>query len=184
MRQTSHAQQTLHVLLLSLLSLALASPGFAAGVDAGDAFEQLKSVAGTWHGTPRGDGAEAEAKATGDVVHQFQISAAGTVVMETMNPGTPHEMINMYHVDGEDLVLTHYCAGGNQPKMRLNREHSTAKKLIFDFDGGTNLDPAVDQHIHSAEIEWVEDGDLDSAWTAHAGGKKVGVMTFHLTRSE
>ena len=59
---------------------------------------------------------------TPGVVHEFKTSAAGTVVMETMNPGTGHEMINMYHVDGDDLLLTHYCAGNNQPRMRLNRE--------------------------------------------------------------
>ena len=35
-------------------------------------------------------------------------------------------MINMYHMDGDDLVLTHYCAGGNQPTMKLNTENSSA----------------------------------------------------------
>lgn len=38
-----------------------------------------------------------------------------------MQPGTDHEMINMDHLDCEDLVLTRYRAGGNQPRMRLDR---------------------------------------------------------------
>jgi hypothetical protein len=191
MRPTSNHQQTFRVILLALPVLLLASAGFAEGLDAGEAFEQLKTMAGTWHGTATGEGAtgegapaEAEAKAAGEVLHRFEVSAANTVVMETMNPGTPHEMINMYHLDGEDLVLTHYCAAGNQPRMRLDRENSTAKKYIFDFDGGTNLDPAVDQHIHSAAIEWEDSGGLVSGWTSHSGGKEMATMSFRLTRAE
>ncbi len=81
-------------------------------------------------------------------------------------------------------MLTHYCAGGNQPTMRLDREASTAERLVFDFTGGTNLDPAVDQHIHSAEIQLGGDGKVESIWTAWAGGEPAGVMTFHLARGE
>ncbi len=35
-----------------------------------------------------------------------------------MYPGMEHEMTNMYTLDGNTLVMTHYCAGGNQPRMR------------------------------------------------------------------
>ncbi len=54
-------------------------------------------------------------------------------------------MINMYHLDGDDLVLTHYCAGGNQPHMKLDRASATSGKLQFDFIGGTNLDEVVER---------------------------------------
>jgi len=90
----------------------------------------------------------------------------------------------MYHLDGDDLVLTHYCAGGNQPEMRLDQAKSTKSKLVFDFVGGTNLDPAVDGHIHSAQIEVVDDDHLESVWFSHAEGKPVGTMTFHLARTK
>ena len=170
--------------LALVLTLILATTSsFANPIDAGAAFDRLATLEGIWHGTPVGEGEEAEREAehAGEVSHEFRLSAAGTVVMETMGPGTPQEMINMYHVDGDELVLTHYCAGGNQPTMRLNRDRSTADLLVFDFTGGTNLDPAVDQHIHGAEIQLRDDG-LVSSWTAYQGGKQVGVMTFHLER--
>ncbi len=156
-----------------------------AGVDAATTFDQLKALEGTWTGTPEGLGeATEEADMMPAVVHEFKTSAAGTVVMETMNPGTEHEMINMYHIDGDDLLLTHYCAGNNQPRMRLNRETSSADNLVFDFAGGTNLDPAVDSHIHSANIRILDDGSLDSIWQSHADGEPAGEMAFHLSRSE
>ena len=174
------------ITLLAILALTAAPPVLADGVDATTAFEQLKSMAGTWRGMPHGEGIDTEAEAAkgNEAVHEFRVSAAGTVVMETMSPGTDHEMINMYHIDGEDLMLIHYCAAGNQPKMRLDREHSTATKYIFDFAGGTNLDPAVDHHIHSAAIEWGEGGKVKSVWKGYSGGKEAGVMTFKLAKSE
>lgn len=161
-------------------------PAQAGGVSAESAFEQLKTMAGTWTGEIEGEGeeAEAEAEGVGPAVHRIELSAGGSVVMETMGPDTPHEMINMYHLDGDDLVLTHYCSGGNQPQMRLDLEASTADRLIFDYAGGTNHDPEVDQHIHSAELQVTDEAHVISKWSAHAGGEKVGEMTFYLERSE
>jgi len=171
---------------LTALCLALIAPAQAGAVDAHQAFDQLRSLAGNWQGTPEGEGerAAAEAAEIPAVRHEIKVSAAGTVVMETMGPGTPYEMINMYHLDGDDLVLTHYCSGGNQPTMRLDRDQSTASHLVFAFAGGSNLDPAVDEHIHGAEITLVDADHLDSSWTARAGGEPAGVMIFHLARTK
>jgi hypothetical protein len=155
----------------------------AAGLDAADVMTRLKQLAGTWSGPPEGEG-EAEGSDLGEVVHEFRVSANGTVVMETMRPGTDHEMINMYHLDGDDLLLTHYCAGGNQPRMRLVRERSTAQRLVFDFVDGTNLDPGVDAHIHAAEILFEQDGRVISRWMGWQGGEEAGRMSFALSRAE
>jgi hypothetical protein len=168
--------------LLLCAGAASAAPGDA--VSGQDAFEQLKTLAGSWSGTAEGQGEEAEAEAqkVDKVVHDFRVSAASTLVMEIMGPDSQYEMINMYHLDGEDLVLTHYCAAGNQPTMRLDSEKSTPQKLVFAFTGGTNLDPAVDSHIHSAEITLVDDDTIVSDWTSWSGGKEYGGMTFSLKR--
>lgn len=173
-------------LTLSLAALALGAVAPAsAEVEAGEVFDRLKSLEGTWKGTAEGEGgeAEAEAEAAHDAEHRFEVSAAGSVVMETMAPDSPHEMINMYYMDGDDLVLTHYCSGGNQPRMRLDAAKSTADVLVFDFDGGTNLESAG-HHIHSAKIEMSEDGGMVSRWYAAAGGEIVGGMAFRLDRVE
>ena len=169
-----------------VLMLASATVSNAGDLTAEAVFEQLKSMSGTWKGPMAGEGDEAEKEAAAgmEAVHEFQVSAAGTVVMETMAPGTEYEMINMYHLDGEDLVLTHYCAGGNQPTMRLDREASSESKLIFEFTGGTNLNPEVDNHIHSAELKVIDDNHIDSIWQGYAEGKPAGLMTFSLARAE
>ena len=176
------------VTLVALVSFAAFSgPSLAGDVDSQQIFDRLKALAGTWTGSAVPEGAAAEHEEEGhdgNVTHQFRVSANGSVVMETMNPGTDHEMINMYHLDGDELMLTHYCAAGNQPRMRLDRDASAENVLAFDFDGGTNLDPDVDMHIHAARISFVEDGHMMSAWTPYMNGEPAGKMTFHLTRSE
>ena len=133
-------RHTLSALIILVLAAGVAHAAPADGVSAQDAFAKLQTLAGTWSGSAAGEGAEAEAEAemAGKVVHDFRVSAAGTVVMETMGPGSDHEMINMYHLDGEDLVLTHYCAGGNQPTMRLDREASTGEEMVFSLKRDTN----------------------------------------------
>lgn len=171
----------LAVLLLAGFAVATATANEEA-FDAQAAFDRLAEMAGTWTGGAKGEG-EAEEASGHEVKHTFQVSAAGNVIMETMNPGTDHEMINMYHLDGDDLVLTHYCAGGNQPRMRIVAEASTADHFVFDYDGGTNLDPATDPHIHAANLTF-GDGTLESVWIPYNAGEPAGKMAFHLTRAE
>ncbi len=172
--------------ILGALLLTAGLGTASAELTADDAFTTLKGMAGSWYGVPEGVGVEAEAEAEmdGEVVHEIEVSAAGTVVMETMGPGTEHEMINMYHLDGDDLVLTHYCAGGNQPTMRLNRETSNAERLIFDFTGGTNLDPETDHFIHDMELGVLAEGKVESVWHSWANGEQAATMIFHLARGE
>jgi hypothetical protein len=176
----------LKLVALCLLALVVTSPLVAGELTAQQAFDQLKTLNGTWEGPIEGEGGEAEAaaEAAGLATHDIRVSAAGTVVMETMGPGTEHEMINMYHLDGEDLLLTHYCAGGNQPQMRLDLGQSTADLLVFDFIGGTNLDPATDHYIGSARIEIVDSDHMESVWGSYAGGERAATMTFHLARAD
>lgn len=171
------------VLVCALLAVV---PISGAEVDAQSIFDQLTTLTGTWQGVPEGEGERAAdvAEMRGEVVHKFEVSAVGTVVMETMNPNTDEEMVNMYHVDGEDLVLTHYCSGGNQPSLRLDREESTAGTWVFNFSGGTNLNPAVDQHIHGTQVTLIDSDHIESVWTSYVDGERAGEMTFHLVRSK
>ena len=182
------SRRVLPSVLFALLVLASTTVYADNALDATAAFERLSSLAGTWQGSPDtselGESHEGEAEPTATVVHEIEVSANGSVVMETKNPGTDHEMINMYHLDGDELVMTHYCAGGNQPTMKLDRAASTAERYVFDFTGGSNLDPEVDGHIHNAELIFKGADKVESRWGSYNAGKPAGVMVFHLARSE
>jgi hypothetical protein len=168
---------------LTTTAILVAPPAPGDPIDGTMAFERLKSLAGTWRGDASGEGeAQAGAATMEQTVHEFRVASAGTVVMETMGVGSSEEMINMYHLDGDSLMVTHYCSSGNQPSMRLDSEASTTDRLVFAFAGGTGFDPAVDNHIHGAVITFVGPDEIDSSWSARERGETVGVMRFHLRR--
>lgn len=163
-----------------LLPLLLVAPPLRADEPAGKldgraAFETLKTLAGAWKGnTLTEDGAPGETR--------FRVTAGGHAVEEVMFPGTDHEMVNMYHLVGGELVVTHYCSSGNRPEMKLDLAASKPDDLVFGFSGGANLDPAKDVHIHSARL-LIEEGRLREEWSSWAGGKEAGVMKFFLKRA-
>lgn len=155
----------------------------AGTVDGKTAFKRLKTLAGEWtakvDGGPRKDEHD-EASAHSKMI--YRVTAAGSVVMETFFPGSPHEMISMYHLDGDKLIMTHYCAAQNQPHLKLDTDASTPDELVFVFDGGTNLDPEKDVHIHSGRIRFLDDGSVEGIWEACQGEKSFGTTTFTIVR--
>ena len=179
------------MLLIVLGGFGIAGAGDAGeakgGVDARAAFARLKSMAGTWETRIEDPHAAAKAKEHKDghperVTVNFKLTGAGSAVVETQFPGTGHEMTSVYHLDGDDLRMTHYCAIGNQPRVKLDRAHSRPDHLIFLFDGGTNLDPKKDMHIHGLTMTFHEDGRVTSDWEGYMGGKSAGVTSFVMTR--
>lgn len=162
---------------LSLVAVLIAVGSAHAGdMDAAAAFEKIQGLEGTWTGEIATEGEHQG----GEVNHVFRVSANGSVVQEVMNEGTEHEMINMYHLDGDDLLMTHYCAGGNQPRMKL--AHASATELSFDYMDGTNLDVSKDPHIHAGKMVFKEDGSMDSVWTGWNTGEAAHTMVFTLHR--
>ena len=105
--------------------LASAEDGVKAkteGVEAKAAFARLKALAGTWKVQLGGDHRGGQSQGNQEkhdgspATVTFGLTGAGSTVVETQFPGKGHEMISMYHLDGEDLRMTHYCAAGNQPR--------------------------------------------------------------------
>jgi hypothetical protein len=79
--------------------------------------------------------------------------------------------------------MTHYCAAQNQPRFKLDRDHSTLDKLVFVFDGGSNLDPAKDVYISGLTMIYEKDGGVTCNWDSKHGGEDAGTTTFRLTRA-
>ncbi len=143
-------------------------------IDAKVAFERLLSLEGTWEGSEGGAPYTMTYKTTG----------AGSTVVETYFPGSPMEMMSMYHLDGDELRMTHYCAAGNQPRMILDRDASTKDVLVFKFDGGSNLDPKVDMHVHEGKITFKDKDHILGEWVGYMEGKAQTPQPFDLTRKE
>jgi hypothetical protein len=126
--------------------------------------ERLKKLAGTWVA------ADKDGKPTDQVVSVVKVSAAGSAVIETLFPGQAHEMVSVYHRDGADLVMTHYCALGNQPRMKADPK-APANQIRWQFAGGTNLDPAKDKHMHEGTLTIIDDDHIEWSGVCWEGGK-------------
>ncbi|WP_422924193.1 hypothetical protein [Singulisphaera sp. PoT] len=145
----------------------------APGINAKGAFARLKTLAGDW----RMDLGGGPAMKAGS-----RITSGGSVVMETLFAGTDHEMISMCHLDGDDLLMTHHCAAGNQPRLKLDREASKPDRLSCAFVNGTNFDPSRDTYMHSGRMAFLGGGRIESEWAAYKDGKKAGEHKFAMSR--
>ena len=138
-------------------------------------FETLKGLAGDWVEIGK------DGKPTDKVVSSIRVTAGGNTVQETLFPGSDHEMVTMYHLDGKDLVLTHYCMLGNQPRMRAEPSKDTSK-IAFKFIGATNLKSNDDQHMHEATLTIVGKDHIQAKWVACKDGKGCHEVSFDLAR--
>lgn len=131
-------------------------------------FERLKTLVGTWVA------ADENGAPTEQVVSVIRLTAGGSAIHETIFPGEPLEMVSIYTVEGDDVVMTHYCVLGNQPQMRA--ASMTANQLHFEFVGGTNLDPAKDQHMHAALLTFIDDDRIEVEGIGWEDGKPAEEM--------
>jgi len=134
-------------------------------------FDAVKSLEGRWEGTGE-DGMQ--------LVHEFQVTSNGSVVRELMFPGTPHEMTNMYALDGNSLAMTHYCAAGNQPRMRASAKEGN--RIAFHAAGVEDLKSKDDLYMGAMTLVFVDADHIEQHWTAWRGGKVDHSPAFELHR--
>jgi len=169
---------------LGLVAVAVAVVGLTLSARAEDKeksktprLEQLKKLAGTWTG--KGMHGEHEIPAT----VTYRVTSGGTAVMETIDPAGDHEMVTLYTQDGDDLLLTHYCMLGNQPRMKAEKGEGK-KELAFKFTGAGNLKSDKDPHMHDMTLEFLGDDHIKATWTFYKDGKASEKATFDLKRKK
>jgi hypothetical protein len=154
--------------LTGLLAIVLlASPGLARHMDRAESradFDKLKLLVGEWEGKAFEDGKEVPTDT------DFRIVSGGSVLMNRLRGDTPDEMITMFHMDGNDLLATHYCSAKNQPRMRAV-PGSDPKVVAFVFKDATDVNPKqgrmdqvkftlVDDNHHVQEWTFLDKGQL------------------------
>jgi len=128
------------------------------------AFERFKELAGTWVGRST-KGWEDET--TIDVI------AGGSVVRSTSFNAHPGEtMLTLFHLDGDRLMLTHYCVAKNQPRMVASRFEDGGRKVAFDFLDATNLQRPGAGHMHASVFEFGDRDHFTSRWSWFEDGSE------------
>ena len=141
------------------------------------ALERFAQLAGEWVGKGK----------HGDMEHEirvvYKVTAGGSAVVETIAPGSDHEMVTVIHPDGDALLLTHYCMLGNQPHMRATPKAGD-NKVAFEFIKATNLKSDKDMYMRSATFTFVDKDTLRTEWTHYKDGKESGKAVFELKRKK
>jgi len=134
-----------------------------ANAGAADVMAKLTALEGEWtlldeNGTD-----------TGVVGAVFKPTANGSAVREVMMPGNDHEMLNVYHADGDRVLMTHYCAAGNQPRLEI--VPAGEDRLELRFESITNLAHEGANHMRQADFQWHGPDRLTTTWYSMRDGK-------------
>jgi hypothetical protein len=162
----------LAILVLSLFSLTLAPApqghdghGAVASTSVGPArraFDRFRSIAGEWSATSTKGWTERLS---------YRTIAAGSTVIEMSDGAHPDEiMATMFHMDGERLLLTHYCVAGNQPRLEATGFADDGRTVTFTFVDGTNMQSRDTGHMDTVVFKFLDDGRLVSQWTWYQQG--------------
>jgi hypothetical protein len=127
-------------------------------LSADSSLDRLKPLAGHWTATT----------ASGKTFAiDYRFISNETTLVEAYNAGTPRETMTVFHADKADLLATHYCAQGNQPRLKLQ----PGKALVFTFLDATNLPDPDASHLIRLELQLQPDGSLKRVETYREHGK-------------
>jgi len=151
----------LRSLLFALLALAATS--VLAQTDAQKAFQTIKTMPGSWEGKSL-DGQTLQVT--------FKETAGGSAVMSEIL-ANKEDMISMFHLDGSGkLLMTHYCAVGNQPRMQATVSPD-GKTITFRYFDATGLATPDAGHMQTMVLTLIDENHHTEDWTFVDHGKEM-----------
>jgi hypothetical protein len=137
------------------------------------AFEKLKMLAGHW---------EASTK-IGTATATYEVVSGGTAVLEHLSIQGQHDMISVYYVDQNRVLLTHYCDRGNRPRMQASGLDATTNSIDFHFLDVTNLAEPDAMYMHEVVINFNGPNEIAEHWKMFQDGKAGRTETFDYHRA-
>jgi len=135
-------------------------PQESAATDYAAAFQRIKGLVGEWD--------ETDAPNRRVV---YRLTGNGSVLLEEFH-GKP-TMTSVYHMDGHDLRLTHYCNAGNQPRMNATAYDPARDAVKFDFVDVTNLSAPTAYHTRELEIVFLNEDHVELRFNGRKNGQPV-----------
>jgi hypothetical protein len=149
-------------LLLSAALIGLSTLAFAQS-DAQKSFTQMKSLAGSWEGTIEGKPMQVSLRVT---------SMGNALVHEMTMAGRPDDPITMLYVDGDRLLLTHYCDAGNRPRMAATMTPD-GKTVDFHFLDVADFNSKQPGYMQHAVFTTLDANHHSEDWTFLVQGKLI-----------
>jgi hypothetical protein len=171
----------LSVVFILIAAAAFASDAVASQSDAQKSFDQLKTLAGAWEGQVRTLPVKAEIE--GKHMHlSLRVTSMGNAIVHEMTgDGRPDDPITMFYLDGDRLLLTHYCDAGNRPRMagKMSPDGKTVEFDFLDVAGSTEYG-----HMHHAVFTLIDANHHIEDWTYMEPGDKPVRAHFDVQRTK
>ncbi len=157
--------------IAAIVIVVLSASLVMAESDAHKSFDLLKGMEGNWTGkNSQGQALEVS----------FRLTAGGSALMSEIHGHGRENMITMFHMDGDRLLMTHYCGVGNQPRMKVIA--SDSKSVSFEFFDGTNIGPG-DGHMQHVTFSQPDADHHVEEWVFLDHGKEMKEL-FTLERAK
>jgi hypothetical protein len=155
---------TLTVVLMSLFTVAFAQS------DAQKSFDKMKTLAGSWEGRMTTTPPEADIEGKLAKVTMRVTSMGNALMHEATSAARPDDPLTIFYLDGDHLLLTHYCDAGNRPRMtgKLSPDGKSVEFEFFDVAGSTEYG-----HMHHAVFTFIDANHHTEDWTFMHGDKPL-----------
>jgi hypothetical protein len=141
-------------------------------------FDRLKTLTGDWEGTFEWSQGRT---GSGTLSVSYSLTGGGSALVENLIMGGVPTMTTVYHLDGPDLRMTHYCAARNQPRLKAVRIDETAGVAQFTLVDVTNVGPKNPGHVQALFIQLLDADHLNIRFT-FGGGPARGVENILVKR--
>jgi len=165
--------KSLRVLFAAVL-LSLSPVAFSQSVvqsDAQKSFTTLKNMAGSWEGHLTTVPQQADVEGKYALISMRVTSMGNALMHEIKIEGRSDDPITMLYLDGDRLLLTHYCDAGNRPRMvaKVAPDGKTVEFNFLDVVGSTRYG-----NMHDAVFTEIDADHHTEVWTwMDPGGKPV-----------
>ena len=155
--------------LASALWLGMAGPAAPPAAPASRAFERIRTLTGEWEGSVEWTG---DRSSKGRMRASYSLTGNGSAVVENLVPAGEivPAMTSIYHLDGSELRMTHYCGAKNQPRLKATRIEEDGAAVSFSFVDATGLE-AHPAHVTAVRLQMLPADRLQIQFTFEGNGR-------------
>ena len=155
--------------------------------DAQKSFDQLKTLAGTWQASVTTDPPMKDMGNGEKTEVLLRVTSRGNALVHEMgelnskdDPTKYDHPVTMFYLDGDQLILTHFCDAGNRPRMaaRVSPDGKTVEFDLLDVAGDTRFG-----HMQHAVFTMIDANHHTEDWTFKLKGDKLIHAHMDLTRA-
>jgi len=142
-------------------------------------FQRMSRLAGDWNGTFEWSGAR---KDSGSLQARYYLTGNGSALVEDLVMGDVPSMTSVYHLDGSDLRMTHYCGARNQPRLKASKVDAERGTAEFAFVDVTNVGPKNSAHVQACEVRILDPDRIHIKFVFGGAGKAQAIEDISLQR--